>query len=178
MIKKEYKRAVDGGIIEIPLWNNFGYAYAKRIDGTKHPELEGLIDLIRVFNYWAKKPLENLSLLASKPILNTYLVAGLPPTITKKQWKVIGKAAILSEDLAPVLLKRRFDDDDPWFLTENGHKKMALPADRSWEDYEQYAYQGTGNIEIRLTLKILELEGLDPKDHIDVTDQRIKWMIK
>jgi len=178
MIKKNYKRAIDGGIIEIPLWENFGYTYAKRIDGTKHPELDGLIDIIHVFDFWTKEPLEDLTILTTKPSLITLLVAGLPPTITKNYWNVVGKSSITNGDLEPLILKKRVNDDDPWFLTENGRKRVELPADKTWDDYEQYVYQGTGNIEIRLTLKFMELEGINPKDHIDVTDERVSWMLK
>lgn len=178
MIKKNYKRAIDGGIIEIPLWEKFGYAYAKRIDGTKHPELEGLIDIIHVFNHWTKEPLIDLSILTSKDFLTTYLVAGLPPTISQEYWKVVGKSEISNKDLEPLILKKRVDDIDPWFLTENGHKQVELPANKTWDDYDQYVYQGTGNIEIRLTIEFMKLEGINPRDHMDVTDERISWMLK
>ncbi|MEQ8555096.1 MAG: hypothetical protein RIC06_00475 [Cyclobacteriaceae bacterium] len=178
MIKKNYRRAVDGGIIEIPLWDNFGYSYAKRIDGTKHPELEGLIDIIRVFNFWTKEPLEDLTILTTTPTLISLLVAGLSRPITQKYWKVVGKSSIINDDLEPLILKKRIDDEDPWFLTENGRKRVELPVDNTWDDYEQYIYQGTGNIEIMLTLKFMELEGINPQDHMDVTDERVSWMLK
>ncbi len=98
--------------------------------------------------------------------------------ITQKYWKVVGKSSIINDDLEPLILKKRIDDEVPWFLTENGRKRVELPVDKTWDDYEQYIYQGTGNIEIMLTLKFMELEGINPQDHMDVTDERVSWMLK
>ncbi|WKN32097.1 Imm26 family immunity protein [Porifericola rhodea] len=178
MIQKKYKRAIDGGVIEIPLWGNFGFVYAKHIDGTKHEELGRLLSIIKVYNFISPQPLDDITILKTKEYLYTgILVAGLPPTITKGYWKVIGKAELTLHDIQPLIFKKRASPNERWKLTINGDREIKSNDEVIWDQYEEYKYRGTGNIELRLTLKFMELENVDPSNYLDLKDERIKWML-
>ena len=177
MIQKSYKRAIDGGIIQIPLWDNFGFCYAKHIDATKHPELDGLMSVLKVFDLRMSTPIQNLSLLENKEFIHSgILVAGLPPTITKGLWQVIGKDSINEKDLTPLKFKRDKYDSGSWVLTING--KFVDEEVDNLDDLEEYAYNGTGNIEIRLTILFMLKEGIDPRKKLDLNDDRVKWLVE
>lgn len=175
MKRKELKRKVDGCILEIPLCSGYGYTYAKYIDGTKHRELGELIALLKVFDYRSDKPLEDLTILASMPYLyDNLLVAGLPTTITQGYWKAVGKFPIEAKDLVAPQYKKHYDFGNYWTVLTDGKKEEKKDLEEI-KHLESYAYLGSGNIEVRLTMAFMEKNGDKPEELLDMKDASIAY---
>jgi hypothetical protein len=175
MKRKKLKRKVDGCILEIPLCSGYGYAYAKYIDGTKHQELGRLVALLKVFNYKSDKPLEDLTVLATKPYLHdNLLVAGLAPTITQGYWKVIGKFPLEAKDLVAPQYKKHYDFGNYWTVVIDGEKEERRDLEQI-KHLEPYSYFGSGSIEVRLSMEFMEKDGDNPEELLDMKDESIAY---
>jgi hypothetical protein len=175
MKRKELKRKVDGCILEIPLCSGYGYAYAKYIDGTKHPELGRLVDLIKVFDYKSDKPLEDLEVLTLKTYLyDNLLVAGLPPTITQGYWKVVGKFPIEAKDLVAPHYKQYYKLGNYWTVLIDGKKEERRESEEI-KHLEPYSGFGSGSIEVRLSMAFMKKNGDNPEELLDMKDESINY---
>ena len=176
MKTKSYKRAVDGCILEIPLWGNFGFAYSKYINGSKHEQLGNLVSILKVYNKRFDKPLDDLTGLHSIEYLNPgILMAGIRPTVSKGFWKIVGKADISVDDLKPLMFKKQDVLSGEWKLTINGEETNSVDNDINWDNYEEYVYYASGSIEIRLTLLFMLIDNIKPDSYLDLENETIQY---
>ena len=155
-----------GDLIQIPLWGDLGYAYAKYIDLSKYSNMPSLI---KVYEYWTDSDIFDKDKIEdSKYLTQPMLVAGITNILRKGKWRVVGHVQ-LSEDDERIPHFRshepRWEDENSakeWCYIEdcNVNKRVKVPFE-SIRHLERYVAQGTGNIEIKITMQIIKKEGLE-----------------
>lgn len=171
-----------GDILRIPLWNKLGFAYAKYMDLSQSPSVN-MPSLIKVYCYWTKTMDFDLEMIKeSKYLIQPILVAGINPAIRKGLWEIVGNVGKSEEDM----VLPHFRSHEPRWEEENNAKEWSYIKDcdvnkriktslEKIKHLERYAGQGTGNIEIKVTMQIMKKEGLNIVDYFDIEDETVEY---
>ena len=170
----------DGDILRIPLLNKFGYAYAKYIDLRNQPNLK-YPALLKFFDYWTKiKEFEIDKIKHSDYLIQPMLVAGILATLRNGLWEVIGNLENSEDDykindfkaFGPPWAKEI--DAKKWYAVVNGDIDNKIETSfENVKHLEKWGAQGTGTIEIRLSIQLLLKEGLDVTNYLDLENEKI-----
>ena len=179
------KKINTGDILKIPLWGDLGFAYAKYIDLVEMLN-QDMATFIRVYDYWTKtNNFEIEKLKKCKYLIQPIKVAGIYPALRKKLWEIVGHIEPTTEDI-----------DIPHFRTHNPRWEEERNA-REWcyiegcdlekrtitrleniKHLERWGAEGTGNIEIRVTIQIIKKLGLNFEDYLDMEDETVQYQYK
>lgn len=174
------KNISTGDLLQIPLWGNLGYAYAKYIDLSKYSNMP---TLIKVFEYWTQsKGFEESMIEQSKYLVQPMLVAGINPILREKKWEVVGKLNLKADDREIPHFRShepRWEEESnakEWCYIEDCNvDKRVITAFENIKHLERYAAQGTGNIEIKVTMQIIKKENLNVSDYFDMKDETVEY---
>lgn len=169
------KRLKQGSIVAIPLLHGLGFAYAKYINAQKLDSDVSYPDILKVYSTRFNTEVIDVNNL-SDYLISPILVAGLRPTLTKGYWRIIGiKEFCVEDNLIPDFFEGHSTDSD---LPKNTwYKYIGCDTNnRSKTTYEEIKYlqpyvgQGSGNIEIKLTMYFMLKESIRVEDFFDLTD--------
>lgn len=167
------KKLKDGDVLQIPLPNNLGFAYAKYIDVTKIIPDSSFPDLIQVFDYITDTEKYDFEELENRDyLLSPLLVSGLPPTIRKGIWK-IQDYSLSNESFIIPHFSRHEDwvSDDSWYycVDADSSKKTKTTYEKV-KHLSPLAADGTGIIEIEIAMTYLLKEGRKVEDYFDLEE--------
>ena len=175
------KRLVQGSVVQIPLLHGLGFAYAKYIDLTKIDYQASFPDLLKVFNFKSRKPINRIEELKEEGYLvSPLLVAGLRPTLKEGQWQIVGKTNLKDQDKKlPDFKEGNSSDPDikegKWYLIKECKRINRVDVSSNEVQYLQpFLGEGTGNIEIRLTMYFLLKEGKKVEEVFDMEDINVQ----
>jgi len=173
------KRLSSGCIIRIPLLKEMGYAYSKYVDLTKLSDETSLAEVIKVFNFRTIEKVDDINL--SDYLIAPISVAGLRPTLRKGIWHNMGKIDLDNSDstLPDFMSSYAGDNEVPkgkYFIFRESD--LSKKENANYEDVkflQPFGGEGTGLIEIRLTMYFILREGKKIEDFFDLTDETNKW---
>ncbi|AFM02689.1 hypothetical protein Fleli_0191 [Bernardetia litoralis DSM 6794] len=169
------KHLKEGMVFQIPLWGNFGYAYAKYIifENTRQK-----YEAIKIYCTHTKTKNVNLNDLdLSSYIYQPILLAGSRVIMRKKIWEVIGKVDVTEEEHIIPDFKYIDSWDKSFFLTKNLLNRTPIEFEKV-KHLEDEAYIASGNIEIRTTITFIEKEGKKVEDYLDLTNENVAYRYK
>ena len=176
------KRLVQGSVLRIPLLKGLGHTYAKYMDLTKISDQVRMPDIIKVYNmFTADKNIDLTTIEDSGYLLEPILIAGLRPTLKKGIWENIGTFPPKESELFIPDFKLGNEtyesiENEKWYLIKDTNRNNKTEVTFDQVRYLQpYAAQGTGNIEMRLTMYYLLQEGKEISEYFDLNDDGIKW---
>jgi hypothetical protein len=171
-----------GDIIRIPLWNGFGFGYARYIDLTRIPNTS-MPSLIDVYAYWTESiDFETEKLKQSDFLIQPILVAGINPVIKEGRWIIVEHLAFNTSEYELPHFKAhepRWDVEKnarDWFFVENCETNRRVKSlYENVKHLESYAGVGTGNIEIKITMQIMKMKGIKIEDYFDLSNETFKY---
>ena len=174
-----------GDILQIPLCFNLGFSYAKYININKIFKAN-YPSLIKVYEYWTTERNFDLHKIdQSSYLLDSILVAGILPTIKKNLWTNIGNLPLNQNDLSIP----KFKTHEPGWENEENAKRWIIVegfdiSKKIETSFEQVRYldtlgaDGSGNIEIIITMRILIKENIPIDKYFDLSDEGYKYQYK
>lgn len=165
------KRLKSGDLLQIPLPNNMGFAYAKYLDLVKEISTDGLPNLIKVYDYKTNDENYNFSVLENSEFLIAPLfVTGLPPTVRKGIWKILDENPSIENFSVPHFSRHedwaRGNPDDNWYYCIDADiEKKTRTKKENVQHLSPLAADGTGIIEIRIAMTFLIKEGEKVEDY-------------
>ncbi|PTB96644.1 hypothetical protein C9994_06515 [Marivirga lumbricoides] len=175
------KRLIQGSIVQIPLLHGLGFAYGKYIDLTKIDHTVSFPEILKIFNIRSTKAVEKSSELELKEYLITpILVAGLRPTLRDGFWQNIGSLELEESDFILPDFKEGNSSDseiekDKWYHIKDCKKSLTTENTFDNVKYLQpFLGEGTGNIEIRLTMYFILKEGKRVEDFFNMDDINVQ----
>lgn len=172
-------KVTSGDILRFPLCNNMGYAYAKYIDLRNFHNVN-YPSMLKVFNYWTKtKDFDFATITQSSYLLQPILVAGILPTLKNGLWEVIGNHELTPDDAVINHFKTYYPSwaeetaAKKWYYVIDGDLKNKTEAEfENVKHLELWDAQGTGTIEIKVTMQILLKENLTVSDYFDLEKEK------
>jgi len=170
-----------GSILQIPLPKDLGFAYAKYIDLSKINSSISFPDMIRVFNYRTENENYDLSLMKIHDyIIAPKLVSGLPPTIRKGFWKIIGKGELIDQDMDIPHFSRNEDwsevdpdkqDKDKWYYCVDADSSKKIKS--VFENVKHLTLLsaiGSGVLETEIAMAFLMKEGKNVEKYFELDE--------
>jgi hypothetical protein len=169
----------NGDVLQIPLPKKLGFANAKHIDLLELNPSNRYPTLIRVYNKRFLHPdvaitnLEKLGLL-----LSPLLIAGIQPTVSNGEWKIIGNLPLTNEEkhiphykyLAPPKAYNPEDEKDWYYLIDADIKKKVNSTYGKIKHLESIGATGAALVGTKLAMAFLKDEGKNIEDFFDLNE--------
>lgn len=171
-----------GDILRIPLWEGFGFGYARYIDLTRIPNTS-MPSLIEVYAYWTKSlDFETNKLKQSDFLMQPILVAGINPVIKEGRWIIAEHFTFDASEYELPHFKAhepRWDVEKnarEWYYVENCETNRRVKSlYENVKHLESYAGVGTGNVEIKITMQIMKMKGLKIEEYFDLSNETFRY---
>ena len=170
------KRLVQGSVIRIPLLHDLGYAYAKYINLLKISNSVSFPEIIKVYDSLTHDPITHALELNTKTsyLISPILIAGLRPTLKDEKWVNIGKVDLSEGDTIIPDFKDNFISDpdlspsDVYLIKSCSLQNKTLSNQNDTRFLQHFLAEGTGNIEIKLTMYFLLKDGKNLAEFFDI----------
>ena len=167
------KRLKNGDILQIPLPENLGFAYAQYIDLAKIFPDVSLPDLVKVFDYKTDTDQYDFQVLESCDyLIAPLLVSGLPPTIRKGLWRILDERPNNDDFIIPHFSRHEdWVSEDDWYycIDADSSKKIKSTYDQV-KHLSPLAADGTGLIEVEIAMTYLIKEGKNVEDYFELEE--------
>lgn len=173
------KKIETGDIIQIPLPKGLGYGYALYIDLLKILPDPTLPDLIKVYNYKSVNEVQDLSTVTNNDfLLNPLLVAGLPPTLKKGIWKIVGNKEVFGKDLeiphfkqfGPPWVNEEKEAKEWYYIANADISKKIKVEHKNVKHLEPFRASGTGVIETKIAMAFLMQKNKKVEDYFELKE--------
>lgn len=171
-----------GDLIRIPLWNDFGFAYAKYIDLASFSDAT-MVFMIKIYNYWTKtKTFDIKQIEQSGYLIQPFLMAGIVPALKNGLVEIIGNVELTAEDYdiphfrtyGPIGVNET--DAEKWYYVVDS--KLSEKIETKYENVkhlETWTSKDIESIQIRVTMQILIKEGLEVSGFFDLKDETFQY---
>lgn len=169
----------NGDVLEIPLPKGLGFAYAKYIDLTQDNSSSRYPCLVQVYNFRATERLVSIDNLEDIDLLfSPLLVGGVPPTVSKGKWKVVGNFPVSEIDNhipdfklhePPVLTND--EDAEEWFYVVNADISKKNKSEYSnVKHLETLGAIGSDLLPIKVAMGLIKSEGENILDYFELEE--------
>jgi hypothetical protein len=172
MAKKRFK---NGDILQIPLPNGLGFAYAQGIKLLEIDPNARYPTLIRIYNYRStslEEPIENF--IKKELILCPLLIAGILPVISKEIWKIVGNLPLEAESkLIPHYKKGEPDEINAkqwYYLIEANISKKMESQYENVKHLETIGATGSQLVGTKIAMALIQDEGKKIEDYFKLNE--------
>lgn len=164
-----------GDILQIPLPNGLGFAYAKCINLLELDPDSSYPTLIRVYNYRSNIPeVDTHELISRDLILSPLLIAGILPAIKSGQWKVIDNVPVNDEEKRIPHYKKPEPDEanvkDWYYLIDADIAKKVKAEYESIKHLETIGATGSELVGTKIAMALLRDEGKNIADFFELNE--------
>jgi len=163
------QKVKSGDILQIPLPNDLGFAYAKLINLLEIDANSRYPILIKVYNYRTKsfdKPVEDI--VDMDLILCPILIAGILPAINKGGWKIVGNVELNEGDKQIPDYKLGEPDENPkqWFYLKDADISKKIKSHyENVRHLEDIGAKGSASVSTKIAMALLRDEGKNIEDY-------------
>jgi hypothetical protein len=166
MAKQKVK---SGDILQIPLPNELGFAYAKLIDLLEIDINARYPILIKVYNFRSKSLDKSVTDIVGKDlILCPLLIAGILPAVNKGGWKIVGNVELKEEDRLIPDYKLGEPDENPkeWFYLKDADISKKIKSQyENVTHLENIEAKGSELVNTKIAMALLRDEGKNIEDY-------------
>jgi hypothetical protein len=164
-----------GDILQIQLPKDLGFGYAKCINLLEFNKEAQYPILIRIYNYRSFVPSEPLQSIVSKDlILCPLLIAGIVPTLSKGNWKIVGVDPVKDEDkIIPHYKRAEPDEMNPkawYYLVDADISKKISSSYENVKHLETIGAVGSELVGTKIAMALLQDEGKNIKDYFSLEE--------
>ncbi|WP_165585907.1 Imm26 family immunity protein [Pedobacter nototheniae] len=172
MSRKKFK---NGDILQIPLPNGLGFAYAKGINLLELNNAIHYPTMIRVYNFRTTSvdiPLTEL--LNKKLVLCPLLIAGILPTLSKGVWKIIGNTGYSEEEKEIPNYKIPEPDEEnlkDWYYVVNADISQKIKSTYdNVKHLETIGAKGAELVGTKIAMALIRDEGKNIEDYFKLEE--------
>ena len=166
----------NGDIVQVPLPNDLGFAYAKYIDLLEINPNNKYPSLIRVYNVRELDSNFLIDNLANKElILSPLLIAGIAPTISKGIWKILGNVSVTEEEKViphykTSKLPPRIKEDDWYYVIDADISKKIKSSYDNVKHLENIGATGSALVGTKIAMALIKDEGKKIEDYFELKE--------
>ena len=168
------QKVKNGDILEIPLPRGLGFAYAKYIDLIATNADNRYPCLVQIYNLRKSKSLTSISDLEKIELLfSPLLVGGVPPTVAKGKWKIVGNFPISESDQyipdfkahEPLVITEYIEVKE-WYYVPNADISRKVRSEyNAVKHLENFGAIGADLIPIKIAMGLIMAEKKDIRDY-------------
>jgi hypothetical protein len=165
------KKLKSGDILQIPLPNNLGFAYAQGIDLLKNHTNASYPTLIKVYNYRSATEEKSIEKYIGKElILCPLLIAGILPVLREETWKIIANVPLNEKDEIIPNYKKGPDElsKDWYYIIDADISRKVKSIYENVKHLETIGAKGSELVGTKIAMALLQDEGKKIEDYFEL----------